>query len=306
MLCPVQTAVWRSGFCSFSYFVPGLRLLNIFPPLHHVHMHLLSLCLPYTYTHPQHLLVKIKHLESGPTPYSSLLQPLSPACGTSLIRRRVSTHPYVLINLPFAQMRSVSLWGGGRGTMQLFSSPFLLLLLLLLKQMCSCLPGANLTSNLDRIKIVFTPMLCRRVCSSGRCYNSCEKGDVTTVYSETSQHHHQQQQPKNQGFRLCECWLPALNSWISSHWLIYFASLFLQCLFCLLSNSHTHSMCLHSDISFLFYEVSWTKWIPSSMMSVPKTKLKEQAEWCRLNLSSKLKTYSPGGKKKTEKAWVKQ
>ncbi|KAM7375743.1 hypothetical protein PAMP_005521 [Pampus punctatissimus] len=32
--------------------------------------------------------------------------------------------------------------------------------------------GANLTSNLDRIKIVFTPMTCRRVCSGGRCYNN--------------------------------------------------------------------------------------------------------------------------------------
>ncbi|XP_022606750.1 latent-transforming growth factor beta-binding protein 2-like [Seriola dumerili] len=65
--------------------------------------------------------------------------------------------------------------------------------------------GANLTSNLDRIKIVFTPMLCRRVCSGGRCYNSCERGDITTVYSETSQQQQQQQQqqqPKNQGFRL--------------------------------------------------------------------------------------------------------
>ncbi|TMS21110.1 Latent-transforming growth factor beta-binding protein 2, partial [Larimichthys crocea] len=69
--------------------------------------------------------------------------------------------------------------------------------------------GANLTSNLDRIKIVFTPMLCRRVCNGGRCYNSCEKGDITTVYSETSQH--QQQQPKNQGFRLFFCQIPCLN-----------------------------------------------------------------------------------------------
>uniref|UniRef100_A0A4W6EV42 Latent transforming growth factor beta binding protein 2 n=1 Tax=Lates calcarifer TaxID=8187 RepID=A0A4W6EV42_LATCA len=58
---------------------------------------------------------------------------------------------------------------------------------------------------LDRIKIVFTPMLCRRVCSGGRCYNSCEKGDITTVYSETSQQ--QQQQPKNQVF----CQIPCLN-----------------------------------------------------------------------------------------------
>ncbi|XP_070697809.1 latent-transforming growth factor beta-binding protein 2-like [Pempheris klunzingeri] len=71
--------------------------------------------------------------------------------------------------------------------------------------------GANLTSNLDRIKIVFTPMLCRRVCSGAHCYNSCEKGDITTVYSETSQQQQQQQQPKNQGFRLFFCQIPCLN-----------------------------------------------------------------------------------------------
>uniref|UniRef100_A0A8C9XR98 Latent-transforming growth factor beta-binding protein 1 n=1 Tax=Sander lucioperca TaxID=283035 RepID=A0A8C9XR98_SANLU len=76
---------------------------------------------------------------------------------------------------------------------------------------CVCFPGANLTSNLDRIKIVFTPMLCRRVCSGGRCYNSCEKGDITTVYSETSHQQQQQQQPKNHGFRLFFCQIPCLN-----------------------------------------------------------------------------------------------
>uniref|UniRef100_A0A8C6MJU9 Latent-transforming growth factor beta-binding protein 1 n=1 Tax=Nothobranchius furzeri TaxID=105023 RepID=A0A8C6MJU9_NOTFU len=70
--------------------------------------------------------------------------------------------------------------------------------------------GANLTSSLDRIKIVFTPMSCRRVCNGGHCYNSCEKGDVTTVYSETS-YHQQQQQPKNQGFRLFFCQIPCMN-----------------------------------------------------------------------------------------------
>uniref|UniRef100_A0A8C6MGS5 Latent-transforming growth factor beta-binding protein 4 n=1 Tax=Nothobranchius furzeri TaxID=105023 RepID=A0A8C6MGS5_NOTFU len=69
---------------------------------------------------------------------------------------------------------------------------------------------ANLTSSLDRIKIVFTPMSCRRVCNGGHCYNSCEKGDVTTVYSETS-YHQQQQQPKNQGFRLFFCQIPCMN-----------------------------------------------------------------------------------------------
>ncbi|XP_076017741.1 latent-transforming growth factor beta-binding protein 2-like isoform X2 [Genypterus blacodes] len=73
--------------------------------------------------------------------------------------------------------------------------------------------GANLTSSLDRIKIVFTPMMCRRVCSGGRCYNSCEKGDITTVYSENShqQQQQQQQQPKNQGFRLFFCQIPCLS-----------------------------------------------------------------------------------------------
>uniref|UniRef100_A0A3Q4M8I5 Latent transforming growth factor beta binding protein 2 n=1 Tax=Neolamprologus brichardi TaxID=32507 RepID=A0A3Q4M8I5_NEOBR len=91
------------------------------------------------------------------------------------------------------------------GRMQLVSS--LSLLLPLLTQVCVCFPGANLTSNLDRIKIVFTPMMCRRVCSGGRCYNSCEKGDMTEVYSETSP----QQQPKNQGFRLFFCQIPCLN-----------------------------------------------------------------------------------------------
>ncbi|XP_077945511.1 latent-transforming growth factor beta-binding protein 2 isoform X5 [Gasterosteus aculeatus] len=69
--------------------------------------------------------------------------------------------------------------------------------------------GANLTSNLDRIKIVFTPMLCRRVCSGGRCHNSCEKGDMTTVYSENSQQ--PQQQAKDQGYRLFFCQIPCLN-----------------------------------------------------------------------------------------------
>ncbi|KAM4625043.1 latent-transforming growth factor beta-binding protein 2-like [Polymixia lowei] len=70
--------------------------------------------------------------------------------------------------------------------------------------------GANLTSSLDRIKIVFTPMLCRRVCSAGRCHNSCEKGDTTTVFSENQQHQ-QHQQAKSQGFRLFFCQIPCLN-----------------------------------------------------------------------------------------------
>uniref|UniRef100_A0A8B9JTH1 Latent transforming growth factor beta binding protein 2 n=1 Tax=Astyanax mexicanus TaxID=7994 RepID=A0A8B9JTH1_ASTMX len=66
--------------------------------------------------------------------------------------------------------------------------------------------GANLTAGVDRIKIIFTPMVCRRTCSGGRCYNSCERGDKTTVYSEN-----QGPAPKSQGFRLFFCQIPCLN-----------------------------------------------------------------------------------------------
>uniref|UniRef100_A0A3B4BZ25 Latent transforming growth factor beta binding protein 2 n=1 Tax=Pygocentrus nattereri TaxID=42514 RepID=A0A3B4BZ25_PYGNA len=65
---------------------------------------------------------------------------------------------------------------------------------------------ANLTTGMDRIKIVFTPMVCRRTCNGGRCYNSCERGDKTTIYSKS-----QGPEPKSQGFRLFFCQLPCLN-----------------------------------------------------------------------------------------------
>uniref|UniRef100_A0A8C9VMC6 Latent-transforming growth factor beta-binding protein 1 n=1 Tax=Scleropages formosus TaxID=113540 RepID=A0A8C9VMC6_SCLFO len=68
--------------------------------------------------------------------------------------------------------------------------------------------SANLTTNLDRIKIVFTPMVCRRVCTGGRCHNSCEKGETTTVYSENQSH---SQPPRSQGFRLFFCQIPCMN-----------------------------------------------------------------------------------------------
>lgn len=175
--------------------------------------------------------------------------------------------------------------------MQPFSS--LSLLLFLFTQVCVCFPGANLTSNLDRIKIVFTPMMCRRMCSGGRCYNSCEKGDITTVYSETSQ---QQPPNNNQGYRLCECWHQAL--WLS------LTLIFLMCLFLLL----LVSSCLFSFlfyvlwvsilVSHCFYRVSLTKWVPSGMLSVLNTNLREEAEWWRLKLRATLKTLTVNEKER--------
>lgn len=44
--------------------------------------------------------------------------------------------------------------------------------------------GANLTEKIRKIKVVFTPTICKQTCQSGCCYYSCEKGDTTTLYSQ--------------------------------------------------------------------------------------------------------------------------
>uniref|UniRef100_A0A674AQS6 Latent-transforming growth factor beta-binding protein 1 n=1 Tax=Salmo trutta TaxID=8032 RepID=A0A674AQS6_SALTR len=126
-------------------------------------------------------------------------QSLQPQTGTSRTVKRYpsSTGPITSNALPNGNGHDNGK-GNGRNV----------LLLLTKVSVCRCAPGANLTSNLDRIKIVFTPMVCRRVCSGGRCYNNCEKGDTTTVYSENQQQH---QPPKTQGFRLFFCQIPCLN-----------------------------------------------------------------------------------------------
>lgn len=59
--------------------------------------------------------------------------------------------------------------------------------------------GANLTEKIRKIKIIFTPTIYKQTCRNGRCYNSCEKGDTTTLYSQGGHDH----DPKS-GFRICE------------------------------------------------------------------------------------------------------
>ncbi|XP_019344239.1 latent-transforming growth factor beta-binding protein 2 isoform X6 [Alligator mississippiensis] len=66
--------------------------------------------------------------------------------------------------------------------------------------------GANLTEKIRKIKIVFTPTICKQTCRSGRCYNSCEKGHTTTLYSQGGHDH----DPKS-GFRIYFCQIPCLN-----------------------------------------------------------------------------------------------
>ncbi|XP_038550710.1 latent-transforming growth factor beta-binding protein 1-like, partial [Micropterus salmoides] len=35
-----------------------------------------------------------------------------------------------------------------------------------------------------RIKVVFTPTICKLTCIGGRCHNNCELGNTTTIISE--------------------------------------------------------------------------------------------------------------------------
>ena len=40
---------------------------------------------------------------------------------------------------------------------------------------------------MDRIKVMFTPTICKVRCSLDRCVNYCERGNVTTLYSSSSE-----------------------------------------------------------------------------------------------------------------------
>ncbi|XP_067894762.1 latent-transforming growth factor beta-binding protein 2-like isoform X2 [Heterodontus francisci] len=66
--------------------------------------------------------------------------------------------------------------------------------------------GANLTTSIGTIKIVFTPTICKRQCINGKCYNNCKKGDPTTLYSENGHG-----PVSKSGFRIYFCQIPCLN-----------------------------------------------------------------------------------------------
>ncbi|EPQ18517.1 Latent-transforming growth factor beta-binding protein 2 [Myotis brandtii] len=66
--------------------------------------------------------------------------------------------------------------------------------------------GLNLTEKIKKIKIIFTPTICKQTCAYGHCANSCERGDTTTLYSQGGHGH----DPKS-GFRIYFCQIPCLN-----------------------------------------------------------------------------------------------
>ncbi|KAM9317035.1 latent-transforming growth factor beta-binding protein 1 [Gastrophryne carolinensis] len=66
----------------------------------------------------------------------------------------------------------------------------------------------QLGNQTGRIKVVFTPSICKVTCTKGRCHNNCEKGNTTTLISENG---HSADTLTSSNFRVVICHLPCMN-----------------------------------------------------------------------------------------------
>ncbi|XP_055108576.2 latent-transforming growth factor beta-binding protein 1 isoform X5 [Symphalangus syndactylus] len=66
----------------------------------------------------------------------------------------------------------------------------------------------QLSNHTGRIKVVFTPSICKVTCTKGSCQNSCEKGNTTTLISENG---HAADTLTATNFRVVICHLPCMN-----------------------------------------------------------------------------------------------
>ncbi|KAM7078978.1 latent-transforming growth factor beta-binding protein 1 isoform 3-T3 [Molossus nigricans] len=66
----------------------------------------------------------------------------------------------------------------------------------------------HLSNHTGRIKVVFTPSICKVTCTKGSCQNSCEKGNTTTLISENG---HAADTLTATNFRVVICHLPCMN-----------------------------------------------------------------------------------------------
>ncbi|XP_058134367.1 latent-transforming growth factor beta-binding protein 1 isoform X7 [Dasypus novemcinctus] len=66
----------------------------------------------------------------------------------------------------------------------------------------------QLSNHTGRIKVVFTPSICRVTCTKGSCQNSCERGNTTTLISENG---HAADTLTATNFRVVICHLPCMN-----------------------------------------------------------------------------------------------
>nr|XP_046257483.1 latent-transforming growth factor beta-binding protein 1 isoform X2 [Scatophagus argus] len=63
-------------------------------------------------------------------------------------------------------------------------------------------------SNTGRIKVIFTPTICKLTCIGSRCHNSCKEGNTTTIISENG---HATDTLTAPNFRVVVCHLPCMN-----------------------------------------------------------------------------------------------
>ncbi|XP_059215035.1 latent-transforming growth factor beta-binding protein 1 [Centropristis striata] len=70
--------------------------------------------------------------------------------------------------------------------------------------------GQNLNNgnHTGRIKVVFTPTICKLTCTGGKCHNNCELGNTTTIISENG---HATDTLTAPNFRVVVCHLPCIN-----------------------------------------------------------------------------------------------
>ncbi|XP_008172682.2 latent-transforming growth factor beta-binding protein 1 isoform X10 [Chrysemys picta bellii] len=66
----------------------------------------------------------------------------------------------------------------------------------------------RLGNHTGRIKVVFTPSICKVTCTKGNCQNNCEKGNTTTLISENG---HAADTLTATNFRVVICHLPCMN-----------------------------------------------------------------------------------------------
>uniref|UniRef100_A0A3B5Q0V8 Latent transforming growth factor beta binding protein 1 n=1 Tax=Xiphophorus maculatus TaxID=8083 RepID=A0A3B5Q0V8_XIPMA len=69
-------------------------------------------------------------------------------------------------------------------------------------------PESALGNQTGRIKVVFTPTICKVTCVGSRCHNSCERGNTTTIISENG---HATDTLTAPNFRVVVCHLPCIN-----------------------------------------------------------------------------------------------
>uniref|UniRef100_A0ABI7WUP5 Latent transforming growth factor beta binding protein 1 n=1 Tax=Felis catus TaxID=9685 RepID=A0ABI7WUP5_FELCA len=68
--------------------------------------------------------------------------------------------------------------------------------------------STEVSNHTGRIKVVFTPSICKVTCTKGSCQNSCEKGNTTTLISENG---HAADTLTATNFRVVICHLPCMN-----------------------------------------------------------------------------------------------